>query len=108
MTLCNACGLQGAGEGVPDVYLKRSGQKFENLTDKMGRPIEIRSKRHKKEVMDRLGVSEAGSLVNGAPYGSKNWIDGSRSWRNRQFSKDRPVIQKVLRDWKEKQRASSH
>jgi len=102
---CNACGLQGGGESIPDVYLHRAGQRFDNLTDQMGRPIEILSKRHKQQVMNKLGVSEAGDKVNGATYGSKNWIDGSRAWRSRQFEKDRPVIQKTLRAWKEKQRA---
>lgn len=96
------CGnLSMADAGVPDVYLGRLGQTFENLTDKMGRPYEIRSKRHKKEVMDRLGVSEAGGTVHGAPYGSKNWIDGTRDYRRRQFEKDRPGIKESLRRWRE-------
>lgn len=89
-------------EGVPDVYLGHVGQKFANLCDDMGRPYEISSKRQKKEVMDRLGVSEAGDRVNGAPYGSKTWIEGTREFRRKQFDKERPMIRETLRRWKEK------
>lgn len=96
------CGnLSMIHSGVPDVYLARSGQRFENLTDDMGRPIEITSKRHKKEVMTRLGVSEAGDKVNGAPWGSKDWITGSRDARRKEFAKQRPVIRETYRRWKE-------
>lgn len=94
---CDQCGLEGAGDGIPDVYLARVGQTFANLTDKMGQPIAIQSKRHKKEVMASLGVSEAGDNVNGAPFGTKSWIDGSRSWRKKQFDKDRPSIREAYR-----------
>lgn len=98
---CDSCGLQGSGTGVPDVYLRRSGQTFDNLCDKMGRPIPIQSKRHKKEVMDSLGVREAGERVNGARFGTKSWIDGSREARKREFAKDRPEIQRTFKRWKE-------
>lgn len=101
------CGnLAMASSGVPDVYLKRAGQTFENLCDDMGRPYEIQSKRHKKEIMDRLGVSEAGGTFNGAPYGSKSWIEGSRDVRRKQFAEERPKIQKIIREWRERNRAS--
>lgn len=99
---CDACGLQGAGQGIPDVYLPRSGMKFQNLTDKMGSPIEIRSKRHKKEVMASLGVSEAGGTFNGAPFGTKSWIDGTREYRRQQFEKERPKIREIHREWRER------
>lgn len=99
---CNSCGgFSGLSAGVPDVYLGRTGQKFQNLTDKMGNPIEITSKRHKKEVMDSLGVSEAGDRVNGAPYGSKDWISGSRDVRQKEFEKQRPIIRETWKRWKE-------
>lgn len=100
--MCDRCGLQGQGDGVPDVYLERSGQKFANLCDKMGRPYEIRSKRHKKEVMDKLGVSEAGDLVNGAPYGTKSWIEGTRDYRRKQFEKDRPMVRETYKRYLDK------
>jgi len=95
ISLCDRCGLEGAGDGVPDVYLAYIGQKFENLTDKMGNPIEIQSKRHKAEVMKQLGVREAGDRVNGATFGTKSWIEGTREWRKRQFDKDRPKIREI-------------
>lgn len=96
------CGnLSMVDTGVPDVYLARAGQTFQNLTDKTGRPIEIRSKRHKKAVMDQLGVREAGETVNGAPFGTKSWIDGSRAVRRREFEKERPKIRETLKRWKE-------
>lgn len=84
------------------MYLGHVGQKFENLCDDMGRPYEITSKRQKKQVMDRLGVSEAGDRVNGAPYGSKTWIEGTREFRRKQFDNERPKIRETLRQWKEK------
>ncbi len=99
---CDKCGLEGAGEGIPDVYLHRAGQRFQNLCDANGVPYEIHSKRHKKEIMDKLGVSEAAGTVNGAPYGSKSWIEGSRDYRRKQFAKDKPMIEKTFREWKEK------
>lgn len=95
--ICDGCGLEGAGAGVPDVYLARSGQTFANLCDESGRPYEISSKRHKKEVMDKLGVREAGDSVNGAPFGTKSWIDGTRDFRKKQFDADRPRIRETYR-----------
>lgn len=102
---CDACGLEGSGPSIPDVYFQRSGQTFQNLSDAMGKPIEIQSKRHKKEVMDRLGVKEAGGTFNGAPFGTKSWIDGTRDYRKKQFDKDRPMIRKTFQEWKERSRA---
>lgn len=99
------CGnLAMVDSGVPDVYLKRAGQKFDNLCDSMGRPYEIQSKRHKQEVMDRLGVSEAGGTVNGAPYGTKSWIEGSREMRRKQFDVERPKIRRIVQEWRERYR----
>lgn len=100
---CNACSnLRLSDAGSPDVYFSHIGQKFDNLTDKMGRPIEIQSKRHKKQVMDKLGVREAGHTVNGVPYGTKTWNEGTRAYRKKQFDKERPMIRETLRKWKEK------
>ena len=103
--MCEQCGLQGGGSVVPDAYLPRTGMVFQNLCDRMGRPYEIRSKRHKKEVMDRLGVSEAGDRVQGSNTTNTSWIDGTRAWRKRQFDKDRPVIRETYKAWKEKYHA---
>ena len=92
---CNFCGLDGAGSWTPDVYLAHSGQKFQNLCDKMGNPIEIRSKRHKAEVMRQMGVSEAGDRVNGAPIQPRSWAEGTREYRRKNFEKDRPMIREL-------------
>jgi hypothetical protein len=105
LDICNACSeIALIDASVPDVYLGKIGQTFKNLADEMGRPYEIKSKRHKKEIMDKLGVSEAGDTVNGAPYGSKSWIEGTRDYRRKQFEKDRPGIRETYRRWKEKGR----
>lgn len=96
------CGnLAMVDAGIPDVYLSRAGQTFNNLCDNMGRPIAIQSKRHKKQIMDQMGVSEAGGTFNGAPFGTRTWIDGSRAARKREFSKERPKIRETWKRWKE-------
>lgn len=102
--ICDRCGLEGAGPWIADAYLARCGQTFENLCDPMGRPYEIQSKRHKKEIMDRLGVSEAGDRINGAPLGTKSWIEGTRPHRQAQFEKDRPMIRENYKRYLENAR----
>lgn len=87
---------------LPDVYFSGRSTSFENLCDTMGRPYEISSKRQKKEVMARLGVQEAGDRVNGAPYGTKSWVEGSRGYRRKQFDQDRPMIRETLRRYRER------
>lgn len=100
--VCDTCGrLDMSGANIPDVYLARSGETFNNLCDEMGRPYEIGSKRQKKEIMDRLGVSEAGDRVNGAPFGTKSWIDGTRQWRRKQFDKERPMLRNLYQRYLE-------
>ncbi len=109
MTTCRGCGNTEAYHKRAvwfDGDVEEVCDKCGNLTDKMGRPIEIQSKRHKKEVMDRLGVSEAGDKVGGRDYGSTSWIEGSRDYRKRQFAKERPALRKIFKDWKEKSRGS--
>lgn len=101
---CDRCGLEGGGEAIPDVFLNRAGQRFQNLCDEMGTPYEITSRKQKKEIMDRLGVSEAGDRVNGAPFGTKTWIEGSRPYRKKQFDKDRPAIREAYRRYLENAR----
>lgn len=96
---CDRCG--GVSASLPDAYLGHIGQKFANLCDKMGKPYEIQSKRHKKEVMDQLGVREAAGTVNGQRFGSETWIDGTRAYRKRQFEKERPGIREIFKRWKE-------
>lgn len=93
---CRGCDASiSVAMSIPDVYLQRSGQTFENLTDTMGHPIPIMSKRHKKQVMDKLGVSEAGDRVHGAYQTPKTWTESTREYRAKNFEKDRPNIRKV-------------
>lgn len=101
---CSNCPKPVQVDGVPDVYLSHVGQTFENLTDKMGHPIEIQSKQHKKRVMADLGVREAGDRVNGATYGSKSWTEGTKAWRSKQFDKDRPMIRENIKRYLENKR----
>lgn len=108
--LCNLadCGnLSISDAGSPDVYLARAGQQFKNLCDDMGRPIPIQSKRHKKEVMDRLGVQEAAGTVNGQRFGSKSWVEGTRDYRKKSFDKDRPKIREVYKQYLDNVRRKS-
>lgn len=98
--LCNVCGAPPP-PGVPDVFLPRCGMTFQNLTDDMGKPIPIMSKRHKQEVMDAKGVRECPERLT-----PTTWIDGTRAYRNKQFDQvDRPMIRETLRRYKERARA---
>lgn len=102
---CDRCGAIGDGSALlPDVYFSGRSQTFEALCDEMGRPYEITSKRQKKEVMKRLGVSEVGDRVNGAPFGSKNWVEGTRDARRRGFEADRPKIREIYKRYLERAR----
>lgn len=94
---CDQCGLEGGGEGIPDVYLGHIGQTFQALCDETGNPIPIQSKRHKKQVMDGLGLSEHPDRLKGTP-----WIEGSRDYRKRNFEQDRPRIRETMRQWRER------
>lgn len=91
---CDKCGLEGQGESIPDVYLARIGQTFGALCDDMGKPIPIMSKRHKKEVMDKLGLREHPDRLKG-----ESWIEGSRNYRKKQFDKDRAGIRQTYKEW---------
>lgn len=95
---CDACGLDGCGDGVPDVYLHRIGQTFQALCDKQGNPIPIQSKRHKKQVMDELGVREHPDRLKC----DKGWTESTRDYRRKQFEKDRPMIREIHKQWKDR------
>ncbi len=64
--ICNACGLEGAGDGIPDVYWPGHPHYNPNICDKMGRPIHLTSRGHKAEVMKEIGLQEAGDRRHGA------------------------------------------
>ncbi len=94
--MCNGCGLDGAGEAIPDVYLPRIGMTFQALCDKQtGVPIPIQSKRHKQQVMDELGVREHPDRLKA----DKTWIEGSRDARRKSFEKERPKIRAVYQQY---------
>lgn len=87
------CGnLSAIDAGVPDVYLGHVGQTFKALCDERGNPIPIQSKRHKKQVMDQLGVRECPERLTG-----KTWIEGTRETRRKNFDEVRPVIRDLYR-----------
>jgi hypothetical protein len=58
---------------------------------------EFTSRSQKARVMKEKGVSELGSQK----LGEKNWIEGSRDMRRKQFEQERPVIRETLKRWKE-------
>lgn len=73
---CNLCDSScRVASGVPDVYWPGQPHYNDNLVDKAtGKPVLLTSKRHKAEVMKKLGVVEAGDRYHGAPYvPSGNW-----------------------------------
>lgn len=63
---CNACGLEGGGDGIPDVYWPGGPHYNPNLCDKMGNPILLTSRKHKAEVMKKLHAQEAGDSYRGS------------------------------------------
>lgn len=91
---CSECSRIRA-DGVPDVYLPRSGMEFQALCDKTGKPIPIQSKRHKQQVMNELGVREHPDRLKDG----KSWVEGSRDYRKRNFAQDRPKIQEAYRTY---------
>lgn len=102
---CSECERPVQVGGTPDAYLPRIGMTFENLCDKTGTPIPIMSKAHKVQVMREKGVIEAGDRYHGsASLPSKNWIEGTREGRKKEFNqKYRPLLKKAFKEWKEKQ-----
>jgi hypothetical protein len=97
--ICNACGADNRTGAVPDAYFDAKKPTFEALCDEMGRPYEITSKRHKAEIMKKLGVSEVGDRVNGARGGGKDWIEGTREYRKRNFENAKPSIREAYRQY---------
>ena len=61
---CNACGLS-VSTWFPDVYWPGHSYKSENITDEIGIPILLESKRHKATLMRQQGMTEAGDRVHG-------------------------------------------
>jgi hypothetical protein len=103
---CDRCGeVSGMDASIPDVYWPGREHTNPQLCDSMGVPYKLTSKAQKARVMKELGVSEVGDKVRGAAYtGQSNWVDGTRAYRKRNFEQDRPKLQKIYQQWKEKHR----
>ena len=82
------CGnLHSVDAGVPDVFW--NGRPY--YSEALG--VEFTSRGQKARVMKEKGVCEAGDQK----LPEKNWIDGSREYRRRNFEKDRPMIRETMR-----------
>lgn len=91
---CSECSAVRA-DGVPDVYLPRSGMTFGALCDKMGNPIPIQSKRHKLQVMNDLGLREHPDRLKG----DKSWVESTRDYRKKNFEQERPKIREAYKQY---------
>lgn len=90
--VCNACGnLYSSDASIPDVFW--NGKPY--YSEALG--CEFTSRSQKARVMKEQGVSELGSQR----LGSKGWVEGSREYRRKQFSKDRPSIRESFKRWKD-------
>ena len=98
--MCDNCGLEGTGTTVPDAYLPRMGMTFGAICDKLGKPIPVMSKKHKKELMDERGIRECPERLSG----NTTWVDGTRGYRRKQFEKERPMLQKLHKEYRERAR----
>ena len=63
--ICNRCSGDLMNTTIPDVYWPGHSHTNENLTDIMGKPYLLTSKRHKAAIMQELGVIETGDRVRG-------------------------------------------
>lgn len=104
VSVCDKC-MDFTPTGMPDAFLPRIGMTFDNLCDKMGKPIPIMSKAHKAQVMREKGVIEAGDRTRGSTaLPSKSWIEGTRENRKKEFDqKYRPMLKQTFKEWKAKQ-----
>lgn len=79
-TQCSECHRHGKAKeayngdfGQADVYWPGCSHTNPNITDRMGRPIELTSRSQKARVMREQNISEAADRVRGAP-----WTGGKR------------------------------
>lgn len=83
---CDRCmGIQPA---VHDVYFKQPYK-----SEALG--VEFTSKAQKAAYLKEHGLSEAGDMK----FGQKNWIDGSREYRKRNFEDARPAIRETYKQY---------
>ncbi len=92
---CSDCSVPvAATQGVPDVYFKQP-YKSEALD------VEFTSKAQKARYLKEHDLTEAGDVK----LGQKNWIEGSRDYRKKQFEKDRPMIREAYRRYLDRARS---
>lgn len=85
---CSECPVPVQTGGLKDVYFR---QPYKSVS--LG--VEFTSKKQKAEYLIQQGLSEAGDR----PLGRKSWIDGSKSYRKRNFEKARPMIRENYRKY---------
>ena len=73
METCNNCGNVTITY-IPDVYWPGHVHTNPNITDRMGHPIELTSRRHKAQVMRQQGISEAGDRFHGSVSGNYSYF----------------------------------
>lgn len=89
------CGnLAMVNAGVPDVFWNGRPYYSEALD------VEFTSRSQKARIMKERGLSELGDRK----LGEKNWIEGSRESRRKEFDKERPMIRENYRRYLENAR----
>jgi len=79
--ICDRCGHTGIASS-PDVYWPGHTYESQNITDRMGKPIPLTSKRQKAKIMKEMGLKEVGDRVHGSRDGSyKKDCKISDRWR---------------------------
>lgn len=92
---CDRCSqLSSSDASIPDVFW--NGRPY--YSEALG--VEFTSRSQKARVMKEMGVSELGDTK----LGQKNWIEGSRAARRKEFDKDRPMIRENYRRYLENAR----
>lgn len=78
---CSECLVPVQTEGIQDVY-------FRHPYESQSLGVEFTSKKQKADYLKSHGLQEAGDKK----FGEKNWVEGSREYRKRNFEKARPLI----------------
>lgn len=86
---CDRC--LGIQPNVPDVYWP--GQTY--TSESLG--VEFTSRGQKAKYLKDNNLSEAGDVK----FKGKNWIEGSREYRKKQFESVRPTIKETYRKWRD-------
>lgn len=86
---CDRClGLQPR---VPDVYFRRPYHS--EVLD-----VDFTSRSQKAQYLKDHDLSEAGDRE----MSEIPWVEGTRSFRHAQFEKEKPMLRKIYRDWRER------